>query len=139
MGIKATLTKDGKEFVSIIEVVGKDVVKVIAGVDKYSPDATALAISLFPQFAVEIKAGDAVLVGVADLLSKTVVEIESKASAIPAGLTGAQKAAEALTIVSSSVLAALASKGITAGAGYVQSLINAVVALLEIPSVPATA
>ncbi len=137
MSIVTTFEKDGKKFVSVLETVSKDAIKVIAGVDKYSPEATALAMALFPQFAAEIKAGDAVFVGIADLVSKTVTEIEAKASAIPAGLTSEQKAADALTIVSSSVIAALASKGITAGTGYVQQLINAVVALLNLPTVSA--
>lgn len=130
-----TIEAAGKKLISVLDTIGKDTVKVIADVDKYAPEAEAVALALFPQYAVEIKAGDATFIGIADLLSKTVQEIEAKASALPAGLTDTQKAADVLSIVSSSVLAALASKGIAAGSDYVQKLVNAVVGLLNIPSV----
>lgn len=139
MSIVATLEKDGKKFVSVMETAATDTVKVIAGAEKYLPEATALAEALFPQFAPEIAAGSTTFSSIANLISKTVLSVEQKAAAIPAGLTSEQKAAEVLSITSASVISALASEKITAGTEYVQQLINAVVSLLDIPSVPAAA
>jgi hypothetical protein len=135
MAIVATLEKDGKKFLSVLETAAKDTVKIVAGVEKYLPEATVLAEALFPQFAPEIAAGSKTFASVADLISKTVVEVEAKSSALPTGLTGAQKSADVLSIASSSVIAALKSEGITADTAYVQQLVNAVVALLNVPAV----
>lgn len=135
MTVVATLEKDGKKFLSVLETVGKDTVKVITGAEKYLPEETALAEVLFPQFAPEIAAGSKTFSSIADLVSKSVVEVEQKSAALPTTLTGAQKAADVLSIVSSTVLSSLASEKITADADYVQSLVNAVVALLNIPAV----
>lgn len=137
MSVVSTLEKDGKKFVTVLKTVADDAVKVIAGVQKYLPEATVLAEALFPQFAPEIAAGSATFSSVSTLISNTVVEVEQKSSALPTSLTGAQKSADVLSIVSSSVIAALASEKITADTAYVQSLVNAVVALLNVPAVAA--
>lgn len=137
MSIVATLEKDGKKFVSALKTAADDTVKVVAGAEKYLPEATALAEALFPQFAPEIAAGSKTFSSIADLVSKTVVEVEQKASALPAGLSAAQKSADVLSIVSTTVIASLESEKITAGTDYVQQIVNAVVALLNIPTVSA--
>lgn len=135
MTVAATLEADGKKFVSALETVAKDTVKVIAGTEKYLPTGTALAEALFPQFAPAIAAGSKTFSSVATLISNTVIEVEQKSSALPTALTGEQKLADVLQIVSSSVISALASEKITADAGYVTSLVNSVVAFLNIPTV----
>ena len=135
MTILATLEADGKKFVSALKTVAADTVKVIAGTEKYLPEATALAEALFPQFSSLIAAGSATFSSVATLISNTVVEVEQKSSALSTALTGPQKLADVLQIVSSSVISALASEKITADSGYVTTLINSVVALLNIPTV----
>lgn len=137
MTVIATLEKDGKKFVSVLEAAASDTVKVIAGTEKYLPEATALAEALFPQFAPEIAAGSTTFSAISELISKTVLSVQQKAAALPAGLTTEQKSAEVLSIVSSSVIAALKSEKITAGTAYVQQLVNAVVALLDVPTVSA--
>lgn len=137
MTVIATLEKDGKKFISVLEAAATDTEKVIAGTEKYLPEATVLAEALFPQFAPLIAAGSTTFASIADLISKTVLSVQQKAAALPAGLTSEQKSAEVLSIVSSSVLSALKSEGITAGASYVQQLVNAVVAMLDIPTVSA--
>lgn len=135
MSIVATLEADGKKFVSALETVAKDTVKTIAGTEKYLPEADALAEALFPQFAPLIAAGSKTFSSIATLVSSTVVEIEQKSSALPTALTSAEKLGDVLQIVSSSVIAALASEKITADAGYVTTLVNSVVALLNIPTI----
>ena len=137
MSLVATLEADGKKFETVLGLVAKDTVKVIAGVQKYMPEATALAEALFPQFAPEIAAGSATFASISTLISNTVIEVEQKSSALSTSLTGPQKLADVLQIVESSVVAALASEKITAGTNYVATLVNAVVALLNIPGVAA--
>lgn len=137
MSIIATIEKDGKKFVSVMKTAADDVVKVIAGAEKYLPEADSLAMALFPQFAPEIAAGSTTFTSIANLVSKTVLSVEQKAAALPSGLTGAQKSAEVLSIISDSVIAALKSEKITAGTDYVSQIVNAVVSLLNIPTVSA--
>lgn len=137
MPLITTLEKDGKKFISVLEAAATDTEKVIAGTEKYLPEATAIAEALFPQFAPEIAAGSTTFASIADLISKTVLSVQQKAAALPAGLTSEQKAAEVLSIVSASVISALKAEKITAGTSYVASLVSAVVALLDVPTVSA--
>jgi hypothetical protein len=138
MSFLSTVEKDGKKLVSVLELVGKDADKTLVAASKYLPEAAAVAELLFPAEAPAIAAGTSVAINVAGLIQTAVAEVEQKASALPSGLTGAQKSADVLAIVSQVVIADLAQLGIkNADTSYVQSLINAVVALLNIPSVAA--
>jgi hypothetical protein len=134
MSIVATLEKDGKEFVSVMKKIQTEASKTLVVVEKYLPEADALASVLFPQFAPEIAAGSTAFVSVADLIQKSVAEVEQKASALPAGLTNEQKAADVLSMTSSAVIALLKTEKITAGTSYVQSLVNAAVSILDVPA-----
>jgi hypothetical protein len=87
---------------------------------------------LFPAEAPAIAAGTSVAINVANLIQQTVAEVEAKAALIPAGITGAQKSADVLQIVSTTVIAQLATLKITADTAYVQQLVNAVVAILNV-------
>lgn len=139
MSIIATLEKDGAKFISILKHVDSDAAKVLVVVEHYLPEAETLADLLFPQFAPEINAGANAFVNVADLIQKAVVEVEQKASALPAGLTGAQKAADVMSMISAAVIALLSQEKVAADTSYVQSLINAVVAILNVPTAPVVA
>ena len=59
------------------------------------------------------------------------VEQKFAASGAQSG-TGPQKLAEVLTLAESAVTSLLASAGITAGTNYITSLVNAVVAILNV-------
>lgn len=133
MSLKSTAEADGKKILSVLELVAKDADKGLAVVVKFLPEASVIASVLFPSEAPAIVAGTSITITVANLIQSTVAEVEAKAALIPAGLTGAQKSADVLQIVSQSVIASLATLKITADTAYVQSLVNAVVALLNIP------
>lgn len=138
MSFISTVEKDGKKLVSVLELIGKDSEKTLVVAAKYLPEAAVIAELLFPAEAPAIAAGTSVALNVANLIQNAVAEVEVKASALPAGLTNEQKSADVLAIVSSVVIANLATLGIkNADTSYVQSLINAVVAILNIPSVAA--
>ena len=137
MSIVSTIEADGKKVLSFMKKVAEETTKVLSAVETYLPSAESLAVILFPTFAAEITGGATVFTGVADLIQKTIASVEQKATAIPAGLTGVQKAAEVLDIVSKTVISDLAQYKITADTAYVQTLINAVVAILNVPQVKA--
>lgn len=138
MSILSTIEKDGKKLLSILEVAARDADKGIVAIAKFIPQATKLADLLFPAYAPEINAGSSIAINVVDVIQNAIVEVEAKAKLIPAGLTGAQKSAEVLQIVSGVVIADLKSLGVTnPDTSFVQSIINAVVAFFNVPSVVA--
>lgn len=134
MSLFSVLKSDGAKLVSVMEAVAKDADKGLVYVAKYLPEAAALAEILFPAEAPEIIAGTSIALSVTNLIQQAVAEVEAKAKLIPAGMTGAQKSADVLQIVSQVVIADLATLKITAGTAYVQSLVNAICAILNIPS-----
>lgn len=138
MSFVSTVEKDAKKLVSVLELVAKDADKGLVVAVKYLPEASAIAMLLFPAEAPAIAAGTSAATYIAAVIQNSVAEVEAKAKLIPAGLTGAQKSADVLQIVSAVVISQLATLGIkNADTSYVQSLVNAVVALLNIPSVAA--
>jgi len=132
MSIISAVEADGKKLLSVLKLVAQDATKGLAVVVKYLPEAAALAEVLFPAEAPAIAAGTSVAINVANLIQQTVAEVEAKAALIPAGITGAQKSADVLQIVSTTVIAQLATLKITADTAYVQQLVNAVVAILNV-------
>jgi hypothetical protein len=132
MSIVSAVEADGKKLLSVLKLVAQDATKGLAVVVKYLPEAAALAEVLFPAEAPAIAAGTSVAINVANLIQQTVAEVEAKAALIPAGITGAQKSADVLQIVSTTVIAQLATLKITADTAYVQQLVNAVVAILNV-------
>lgn len=138
MSFVSTVEKDAKKLLSVLELVAKDADKGLVVVVKYLPEASVIAQLLFPAEAAAIQAGTSVTISVANVIQTSVAEVEAKAKLIPAGLTGAQKSADVLQIVSQVVISQLSTLGIkNSDTAYVQSLVNAVVALLNIPSVAA--
>jgi hypothetical protein len=123
-------------FISFLKAAGKDFAKGLGYVLKSAVPIEALAKLLFPQFTPEITVG----ADVAALIQGAVVLVEQKFSA--AGKqdgTGAQKLAEVLVLVENAVTSILTQYGVKADAGYVTSLVNAVVAVLNVQAAPASA
>ena len=121
-------------FVGFLEAVGKDFLKGLSYAVKIAVPVEALAKLLFPQFAPAITAG----VDVASLIQNAVLVVEQKfAAAGKQSGTGPQKLAEVLVLAEGAVMAILAQYGVHADAGYVASLVNAVVAVLNVQAAPA--
>lgn len=140
VSIFSVLKSDASKLVSVMEAIGKDAEKGLVVAAKYLPEAAAVAELLFPAEAPEIAAGTSVALNVTNLIQTAVAEVEAKAKLIPAGLTGAQKSADVLQIVSQTVLADLTTLKVpNPTTSYIQSLINAICAILNIPSTTAVA
>lgn len=125
------------KFESLLETIGKGFMKGLNWAVTYAIPVEKLIALIFPAAAPAAVATGTAL----SLIQTTVMEVEQKyaASGIQSG-TGAQKAAEVLTITGPAVIALLAKEGITADSTYVQSLIDAVVGILNVwvLSAPAT-
>ncbi len=121
-------------FIGFLEAAGKDFLKGLAYVVKIAVPVEALAKLLFPQFAPTITAG----VDVATLIQNAVLLVEQKfAAAGKQSGTGAQKLAEVLTLAEGAVTTILTQFGVHADTAYVTSLVNAVVAVLNVQAAPA--
>jgi hypothetical protein len=119
------------KFVSIMEQIGKDALKALAEVVKYLPAAASLAAEIFPAESAAISG----VVNSVDLIQNAVVTIEQKMAAAGASSgTGAQKAADVLTLVAPTVTQLLTAEGIKVDASYLQGLVDAVVAILNVRS-----
>jgi hypothetical protein len=135
MSIFTVLKADGVKLVSVMEAIGKDADKGLVYVAKYLPQAAAVAELLFPAEAPEIAAGTSVALNVTNLITQAIAEVEAKSKLIPAGLTDTQKSADVLQIVSQTVIADLVTLKVpNPTTAYIQSLINAICAVLNIPS-----
>ena len=122
------------KFVGFLETIGKDFLKGLAFAVKYAAPVETLAKLLFPELAPAITAG----VDATTLIQNAVLVVEQKfaASGVQTG-TGAQKLAEVLLLSEQAVTSILTQAGIAADTTYVTSLVNAVVALLNIQAAPA--
>lgn len=142
MSLLSVFEKDGKKVLSIMELIAADAEKGLVIAVKYLPEAAALASLLFPAEAPAIMAGETAFVNVAGIIQSAVAEVEQKYALVKvadANKSGAQKSADVLALVSQVVIADLGKLKITANVAYVQQLINAVVAILNVPSVVAAA
>jgi len=117
------------KFLTVMQAIGKDAKIVFTEVTKYLPEAATLAKLLFPAQS----AGMVGVVNAVGLIQQAVAVIEQKYAALGAATgTGAQKLAEALAIVSPTVTQLLAAEGVPVDAGYIQKVVNAVVAILNV-------
>lgn len=124
------------EFVTIMERIGKDFKIGLAEVQKYLPAAAALASLIFPAQTATITG----VVNATELIQNAVATVEQKMAAAGAVTgTGTQKAADVLTIVTPTVTQLLTEAGVKVNATYLQSIVNAVVAILNVQTVPASA
>lgn len=133
MTIVATVEHD---FVSVLEFIGKESEKGLAFAVKYAVPVEKLVSLIFPQAAPEVTA----VADAAGLIQNAVLLVEQKyaASGVQNG-TGAQKLQEVLLLAQSAVTGLLTSAGIKVNSGYVQSLISAVVAILNVQQYTAPA
>jgi len=122
-------------FVGVLEAIGKGFAKGLEWAVSYAVPVEKLVGTLFPTAA-------PVATGLADataLVQKAVLLVEQKyAAAGVQGGTGVQKLAEVMTLVGPVVMQLLSAAGVAASTTYVQSLINAVVAILNVQAMPAS-
>jgi hypothetical protein len=122
-------------FIGVLETIGKDFAKGLKFAVTYAVPVEKLVALLFPAAAPAL----AVAAEATTLIQNAVLLVEQKfaAAGVQSG-TGAQKLAEVLTLAEGSVTSLLAQAGITASTSYITSLVNAVVAILNVqPSVSA--
>jgi hypothetical protein len=120
-------------FMGLLETIGKGFEKGLAWAVEYAVPVEKLVALLFPAAApVVTEVADATT-----LIQNAVLLVEQKYAA--AGVqngTGAQKLAEVLLLTQQAVTGLLTKAGITADSGYVSSLVSAVVAILNVQTVP---
>ena len=120
-------------FLAVLEEVGEDFEKGLVWAVKYAVPVERLVALLFPQAAPAV-------VAVADattLIQGAVLLVEQKYAASGAQHgTGAQKLAEVMALAGSAVTSLLQQAGILATTGYVESLVSAVVGVLNVQVMP---
>jgi len=122
-------------FVSVLETIGKDFEKGLKWAAEYALPVEKLVALLFPAAApVAGEVADAT-----SLIQSAVLLVEQKyAAAGRQSGTGAEKLAEVLLLAGQTVAALLAKAGIAANASYIQKLVSAVVAILNVQQAPET-
>lgn len=123
-------------FVGVLEVIGKGFAKGLKWAAEYAVPVERLVALLFPAAApVATELADATT-----LLQNAVLLVEQKyaAAGVQQG-TGAQKLAEVMLLTEQAVTGLLAKAGIRSDSGYISSLVSAVVAILNVQSMPAGA
>jgi len=120
-------------FMGLLETIGKGFEKGLTWAVEYAVPVEKLVALLFPAAApVVTEVADATT-----LIQNAVLLVEQKYAA--AGVqngTGVQKLAEVLLLTQQAVTGLLTKAGITADSGYVSSLVSAVVAILNVQTVP---
>jgi hypothetical protein len=123
-------------FVSVMETIGKGFAKGLKWAVEYAVPVERLVGLLFPPAApIANEVADAT-----SLIQTAVLLVEQKyaASGVQSG-TGAQKLAEVMLLTEQSVTALLAKAGITADTSYLESVVSAVVAILNVQGVKSAA
>lgn len=123
-------------FTAVLTAIGKDFEKGLAWAVQYAVPVEKLVALIFPAAA----PAAATLASATTLIQNAVLEVEQKyaASGAQSG-TGTQKLAEVITLAGSAVTALLTQANVEASATYVASLVSAVVAILNVQSMPASA
>jgi hypothetical protein len=120
-------------FTGVLEEIGKGFEKGLQWAIAYAVPAEKLVGLLFPAVAPATTA----VADATSLVQTAVLLVEQKFAA--AGLqsgTGAQKLAEVMLLAEPVVTQLLGQAGISAGATYIQSLVSAVVAILNVVVMP---
>jgi hypothetical protein len=120
-------------FTSVLEAIGKEFEKGLKWAITYAIPVEKLVATLFPAAA-------PIAIGLADattLIQNAVLMVEQKytAAGTQSG-TGAQKLAEVLLLTEPVVTQLLTQAGIAASTAYIQSLVSAVVAILNVQTMP---
>lgn len=123
-------------FVSVLETIGRGFEKGLEWAIEYAIPVERLVALLFPVAApVAGEVADAT-----SLIQTAVLLVEQKyAAAGKQSGTGAQKLAEVLLLTEQTVTAVLAKAGIQANTAYIQQIVSAVVAILNVQQTPASA
>jgi hypothetical protein len=125
------------KFVGFLESMGKAFEKGLAWAVQYAVPVEKLVALLFPAAAPEAT----VLADATGLIQNAVLEVEQKyaAAGVQSG-TGTQKLSEVMTLAGPAVTSLLSQAGISnPSTTYVQSLVSAVVAILNVQTAPASA
>jgi hypothetical protein len=123
-------------FTSVLEAIGKGFEKGLQWAVTYAVPVEKLVATLFPAAA-------PVATGIADattLVQTAVLLVEQKyaAAGVQSG-TGAQKLAEVTMLAGPAVTQLLTQAGLPVSTTYIQSLVSAVVAILNVQTIPAAA
>ena len=123
-------------FTGVLEAIGKGFEKGLKWAVAYAIPAEKLVAILFPSTA----PAAAAIIDATSLVQSAVLLVEQKYAASNAQHgTGPQKLAEVLQLTSPVVTQLLKQAGINADATYMQSLISAVVAILNVQQMPGAA
>lgn len=115
--------------ISLMEQIAVDALKGLEEVAKYLPKAAGLAALIFPAQAAAITG----VVNSVELIQNAVVTVEQKMAAAGKQTgTGAQKAADVLTLVTPTVTQLLTAEGLHVDTAFLQNIVNAVVAILNV-------
>ena len=123
-------------FIGVLEAIGKDFARGLKWAVHYAIPVEKLVALLFPAAA-------PVATAVADatsLIQNAVLLVEQKyaAAGVQSG-TGVQKLTEVMTLAGDAVATLLTQAGITASTAYIESLVSAVVAVLNVQPAPVAA
>ena len=123
-------------FVTVLEAVGKGFEKGLKWAVTYAVPVEKLVGLLFPSAAPVMNE----VVDATSLIQTAVLLVEQKyaASGVQSG-TGAQKLNEVMLLTESAVTGLLAKAGVQVDSSYLQSVVSAVVAILNVQSASATA
>ncbi len=123
-------------FLGVLEAIGKGFEKGLKWALAYAVPVEKLLALLFPAVAPVA----AEIVDATTLIQNAVILVEQKyaASGAQSG-TGAEKLSEVLLLTEQAVARLLTKAGIAADSGYIQSLISAVVAVLNVQQAPSGA
>ena len=123
-------------FIGVLEAIGRGFEKGLHWAVMFGVPVEKLVATLFPNVA-------PVATGIADattLLQNAVLLVEQKygAAGTQSG-TGAQKLADVMLLTQPVVMQLLGHAGISANTSYIQSLVSAVVSILNVQTMPTTA
>jgi hypothetical protein len=121
-------------FIGFLEAAGKDFAKGLKWAVTYAVPVEKLVALLFPAAGPAVS----VITDATTLIQNAVILVEQKyaASGVQSG-TGMQKLAELMTLAGDAVAQLLSKAGIAATPDYIESLVSAVVAILNAQPAPA--
>ncbi len=118
---------------TVMEAVGRDCLQLLTSVQKYLPAASAIATAIFPADSAAIASTTRVI----ELIQDSVATVEAKwAAGNLAGKSGPQKLADVLALVEAPATELLSTAGIKANTQYITNLINLVVSMLNVRTMP---
>jgi hypothetical protein len=128
--------RENVTFTGVLEAIGKGFEKGLQWAVAYAVPVEKLTGLLFPAVAPATTA----IADATSLVQTAVLLVEQKyaAAGVQTG-TGTQKLAEVMLLAAPAVTQLLTQENIPAGTPYVQSLVSAVVAILNVQAMPATA